>query len=207
MVITEVTPVLITDPKKRKELRDQMCAEYKRLTGVEVKIMEIVRPMPQYIPSARKYLISISCKYLQVDEKEVLGKSRKMHLVKCRQMAVYLLYKMRVKVEEIKRIMNYVDHASISHAVETVKGYLKVDKNYKEEYDKYKTHCLAELENYIGTNHPNKRILDKEQVKAIMYSIQKGGISHKELADIYQVSTTTISNIRNGKGCYKRNKK
>lgn len=205
MVITEVE--LITDPEERKKLRDRLSAEYKRLTGLPLTTIEGTvnkrQKLSQYKAVAKKHLLDISSEYFQIGKEILIGESRKAALVKCRHMVFYFLHQVKMPKEQIAQLVGK-DHSTIIHAISTVKGYVTVDKEYKEEYEKYKNYCIKELEK----NFKKQNSLSKEQKDAILYSIKKGGITYKELAEIYGVSTGTISGIKNNKnkvkGRYKK---
>lgn len=206
MVITEQP--LITDPEERKKLRDRLCAEYKRLTGVAVAqlIEKKIRrnSIKDYSGLGKKHLLDISCEYLKLKKEDVLGPSRKVELVKCRQMIGYLLTEMGITREDVYPILGYKDHSTVVHGVTAVKGYLKVDKEYRQEYKQYKEYCLGEMDKRKKVNPPP---LDPEQIAAIQYSIKKGGITRKELAEIYGVAPGTISKYTKEKRVFKNGRK
>lgn len=206
MVITEIEQELITDPEERKKLRDKLAAEYTRLTGFYLTMIEQVsnkrNRLSHYRTVAKRYLLDVSSEYFQVRKEDIIGQSRKANLVKCRHMISYLLFQVKLPKEHIGKILDK-DHSTIIHGIDTVKGYLAVDEEYKEQYEKYKNYCIKELDKKIVT--PKK--LTPEQTDAVLYSIKKGGITYRELAQIYEVSIAAISAIgrRNGKKRYKNN--
>lgn len=200
--------MVITDPKERKALRDRMIAEYKELTGIDIAFIEKKgrkRGIKAYKPTAIKHLLEISCDYLKLKVSDVVSQSRKAELVRCRQMIAYLLSEMGTTRESTYPILGHKDGSTVNHSIETMKGYLKVDKIVKEEYAKYKEHCLQELDKRKKVNPPS---LSPEQIAAIRLSVKKGGIMKKELAEIYGVAKSTIVKYTNEKrnGNKKRSK-
>lgn len=191
--ITEQRHDIITDPEQKKKLRDGYIAEYKRLTGNTLICAEKIfsRSVSGYSWLAKKHLLDITCDYMQLSKAVITGNSRKPELVKVRQMIVYLLTEMKITREKIYPILGYTEGSTVTHSVHKIKDQLSVDKTFKQEYIAYKEHCLRELTKLIK---PSK-ILTKEQKDAIILSLKKGGITQKELGEIYEVSRSRIQAI------------
>jgi hypothetical protein len=184
---------LITDEQEKKKLRDGYVAEYKRLTGNTLICAEKIfsRSVSGYSWLAKKHLLDITSEYMSMDKTWITSSSRKPEIVKVRQMIIYLLTEMKIIREEIYPIVGYADGSTVTHSVQKIKDLLSVDKTFKQEYIAYKEYCLHELTKLIK---PSK-ILTKEQKDAIILSLKKGGITQKELGEIYEVSRSRIQAI------------
>jgi len=184
---------LITDEQEKKKLRDGYVAEYKRLTGNTLICAEKIfsRSISGYSWLAKKHLVDITSEYMNMDKTWITSSSRKPEIVKVRQMIIYLLTEMKIKREEIYPIVGYTDGSTVTHSVQKIKDLLSVDKTFKEEYLAYKKHCVEQLKPLI---RPINK-LTKEQEVAIISSIKKGGITQKELAEIYGVHRNVIVKI------------
>jgi hypothetical protein len=182
---------LITDEQEKKRLRDGYAAEYKRLTGETLACLVRTLSLQNYGPTAKRHLLDITSAYMNMDKTWITSSSRKPELVKIRQMIVYLLTEMKIIREEIYPIVGYAEGSTVTHSVQKIKDLLSIDKTFKEEYLAYKKHCVEQLKLLI---RPINKLTQEQEI-AIISSLKKGGITQKELAEIYGVHRNVIVNL------------
>jgi predicted transcriptional regulator len=181
---------MITNDNEKKLLRDGYIEEYKRLTGHKLLCVEQKRKrrITKYQGVARKHILLVAAEYSGIPLDDIIGKSRRREIVAIRQLISFLLREMRITLTEIGRIVNS-DHTTVMSTIDLLTGRMSVDKEFKAEYREFKEYCLEKLDGNRRT------LLDTHQKKAIVDSYRGGGISSKELAEIYNVDQSTINRI------------
>lgn len=172
---------------ERKALRTKYIAEYLELTGENLLCIEKKRGLSYYKNSAKRNIVKLTAEFFNIPHDRLVGGFKTVEDVKARQFISYLLDEMKVTKVETSKVLNQ-NHASVINAINRVKGYISVDEDYQKEYNDYKEHCLKHLKPLPKSCTK----LTPEQVKAIQYSLNKGGITQKELAEIYNVGERTI---------------
>lgn len=84
-------------------------------------------------------IIGIVSRQTDVSEKDILGRSRIMHIKESRFILCYIL---RIGYGQgFKQIADYLgkDHASVMHACRSVDNWLQTDRSFKMKYENIKT--------------------------------------------------------------------
>ena len=111
-----------------------------------------------------KQILRCVCTFYRMEYEEIFRYTRKMHIVKARQVFYYLCCKYTKKsLSSIGAIqMEYgrikgQHHATVLHARNTVQGLLEVDKGFRNEFDELKQiiwgkYCNPEIEKIAPTD-------------------------------------------------------
>lgn len=87
-------------------------------------------------------IIKVVCEYFSI--KDLMIRCRKPELVYARQLAIFLIKRdTGLHLREIGRLFAGRDHTTIMHAINVLKGYIKVYSETKKDIDNIKAKLLC----------------------------------------------------------------
>lgn len=99
-----------------------------------------------------KEIAQIVTRYYGLPYEDIYSKSRERRLVKCRQMAMYLVrVTTKNSFDKIGDFLN-LNHATVIHGSKVIEGLLHVDKSLRKEYTEIK--LKLSMANYIAPDLP-----------------------------------------------------
>lgn len=111
---------------------------YRELKGDELDEDTILRAITDMTKKGNEFIptpamiISECCKYFSMDESVVRGKAKDNNVVRCRNIAIYLIrHMMNISLADIGKEFGR-DHTTIIHSIERVQDQIAEDKGYAE---------------------------------------------------------------------------